>query len=78
MANPASLAARWQIMAGQGGAGTNKCVRLSMLVTAPISNETPRSRTRLARFIQHGFETAAEQRVESAVLGGVGDAAVGV
>jgi hypothetical protein len=32
----------------------------------------------LARFIQHGFETAAERRVESAVLGGVDDAAVGV
>jgi TPR repeat protein len=32
----------------------------------------------LARFIHRGFETAVPQRVGGAVLGGVGDAAVGV
>jgi hypothetical protein len=32
----------------------------------------------LARFIQQWFETAVLQRVESAVLGGVDDAVVGV
>jgi hypothetical protein len=32
----------------------------------------------LARFIHRVFETAVPRRVESAVLGGVGNAAVGV
>jgi hypothetical protein len=33
---------------------------------------------RLARFIQRGFETAVPPFVESAIFGGVCDAAVGV
>ena len=35
-------------------------------------------RTTLACFIHRGFESAVPQRVESAIFGGVGDAAVGV